>query len=297
MLTSRNNPTSTAAADPDLQVTNLTTANTSATSLNVSWQDQNTGNAPVNQPWIDQVTVTNSAGTVLATALVPSSITATTYNPTTDFSVANGNPNGVWSYGWMDTGFTTFTQYVNHFSMGWTGSLIKGSGLFGGALNINSGGLFSPGNSPGLATSNSGSLNPGGQYLFEISDATDQPGVGMDLWDILHTLTITAGSNSPFTIHLATLNASGASGLAADFNPWQSYQWTLIHTNDGIAGFAPTDFVLDTTGFLNPTSGTFFVKQSGPDMVLDYSSVPEPASLVLVALVALALLRRRRRCG
>ncbi len=36
-----------------------------------------------------------------------------TWNPTTDFSVTNSNPNGVWSYGFMDTAFTTFTPYVN----------------------------------------------------------------------------------------------------------------------------------------------------------------------------------------
>jgi hypothetical protein len=30
------------------------------------------------------------------------------WNPTTDFSLTNGNPNGVWTYGWMDTAFTTF---------------------------------------------------------------------------------------------------------------------------------------------------------------------------------------------
>ncbi len=38
---------------------------------------------------------------------------ATVYNPTADFSITNGNPNGVWTYGWMNTSFTTFTPYVN----------------------------------------------------------------------------------------------------------------------------------------------------------------------------------------
>jgi hypothetical protein len=39
---------------------------------------------------------------------------ATTWDVTADFSVDNGNPNGAWSYGWMDTSFTTFTPFVNH---------------------------------------------------------------------------------------------------------------------------------------------------------------------------------------
>jgi len=33
------------------------------------------------------------------------------YNPTSDFSITNGNPNGVWSYGWMDNAFTSFNLY------------------------------------------------------------------------------------------------------------------------------------------------------------------------------------------
>ncbi len=35
------------------------------------------------------------------------------WNPTAEFSLTNGNPNGAWSYGWMDTGFTTFTRSNN----------------------------------------------------------------------------------------------------------------------------------------------------------------------------------------
>lgn len=36
-----------------------------------------------------------------------------TWNPITDFSINNGNPNGVWTYGRMDTGFATFTAFTN----------------------------------------------------------------------------------------------------------------------------------------------------------------------------------------
>ena len=34
------------------------------------------------------------------------------YNPTTDFSISNGNPNGVWSYGWMPNDFSSFNLYT-----------------------------------------------------------------------------------------------------------------------------------------------------------------------------------------
>jgi hypothetical protein len=36
---------------------------------------------------------------------------STVWNITDDFSVNNGNPNGSWSYGWMDTAFMNFTLY------------------------------------------------------------------------------------------------------------------------------------------------------------------------------------------
>lgn len=36
---------------------------------------------------------------------------AATWNATQDFSIDNSNPNGVWSYGWMPTDFSTFNLY------------------------------------------------------------------------------------------------------------------------------------------------------------------------------------------
>jgi hypothetical protein len=36
------------------------------------------------------------------------------FDATADFSVINGNPNGVWSYGWMPTDFTAFNLYTNN---------------------------------------------------------------------------------------------------------------------------------------------------------------------------------------
>jgi hypothetical protein len=41
------------------------------------------------------------------------SATALTYNPTTEFSLTNGNPNGFWSYGWMPVGFGEFHYFTN----------------------------------------------------------------------------------------------------------------------------------------------------------------------------------------
>ena len=45
------------------------------------------------------------------------------WNPTSDFSTGNGNPNGIWTYGWMDNSFMTFTPYVNHDDSSWYGGV------------------------------------------------------------------------------------------------------------------------------------------------------------------------------
>ena len=45
----------------------------------------------------------------------------TTWDPTASFSVSNGNPNGVWTYGWMDTGFGAFTPYTTATANAWQG--------------------------------------------------------------------------------------------------------------------------------------------------------------------------------
>jgi hypothetical protein len=43
------------------------------------------------------------------------------WDVTDDFSTENGNPNGAWTYGWMDNAFTTFTPYVNRIVNAWIG--------------------------------------------------------------------------------------------------------------------------------------------------------------------------------
>jgi hypothetical protein len=44
-----------------------------------------------------------------------------TYTAVDDFSTENGNPNGVWSYAWMPTDFSSFNLYTNHNSYQWYG--------------------------------------------------------------------------------------------------------------------------------------------------------------------------------
>jgi hypothetical protein len=43
------------------------------------------------------------------------------YNATDDFSTENGNPNGVWSYGWMPNDYSVFNLYTTHTNNQWYG--------------------------------------------------------------------------------------------------------------------------------------------------------------------------------
>jgi hypothetical protein len=52
------------------------------------------------------------AGLLIAFLLVTLVGVADAYDPTPDFSINNGNPNGVWSYGWMPTDFSSFILYT-----------------------------------------------------------------------------------------------------------------------------------------------------------------------------------------
>jgi hypothetical protein len=48
---------------------------------------------------------------------------STSCNATIDFSLDKGNPNGVWSYGWMPTDFSAFNIYTTHSEIQWYGPL------------------------------------------------------------------------------------------------------------------------------------------------------------------------------
>jgi hypothetical protein len=89
---------------------------------------------------------------------------ATTWDPTADFTLLSGNPNGVWTYGSMDTNFKKLTPYgnqglgsgVNPAWYGWNGDWTPGIwrnmtggtfyGISTGQLSLHPG----PGTEPGL---------------------------------------------------------------------------------------------------------------------------------------------------
>lgn len=190
------------------------------------------------------------------------------------------------------------------------GSTVKGGGSFAGVtLAISDGGVFSPGNSPGLVNAGGMIWDEGGSMLWEINDATGAAGVNYDFTSLVGTLNIAAGNTpgSQFGISLASLLPTNNGGTLANFDANQNYSWTILTAGGGIIGFDPGKFYLDTVGFTNFNPGTtkerFTLAQDGNALKINYAgagvvTVPESGTMLLMLLSGLAaggglILRKR----
>ena len=165
------------------------------------------------------------------------------------------------------------------FTVGSSASL-GGNGTIGG-VRVDAGGTLSPGLSPGvLTTTGSAVFADGGNYNWQLFNATGAAGSGWDLLAVGSTLDIAATSANPFRINLWTLSGTGpdVSGSASNFASNQSYTWTIASATTGITGFSADKFVVRTSatngtgGFANTFgNGTFSIAQSGNDLNLVYT--------------------------
>ena len=185
------------------------------------------------------------------------------------------------------------------------GAKAQGVGTFG-AITVNSAGTVSPGNSgPGTLTSAAATWASGGKYFFDLDDAAGTAGTNWDLWSMTGNLSITSNSSSPFTILVTSLNSSNQPGQIADFTNASPYSWLLASTTGNISGFNATDFIVDSSPFLNAfnSGGSMFVSEGAnlKNIYLNYQpgTVPEPGSLALLLSLGIVLgtgfwLRKRR---
>ncbi len=171
-----------------------------------------------------------------------------------------------------------------------SGSSLTGSGTFSvtGGVTIGTGATVSPGYaSPnsyiGLLSFNTLTLGSGGAYTFDVANATGVAGTDFDSVSVSGPLTITSTPGSPFTIGIESINpGSGTPGMS-NFNTSLGYQWTLVAATS-ISGFSASDFVINTSAFANsPGIGNFFLTQSGSDILLNFTPVPEPSTWALMA--------------
>ena len=84
-------------------------------------------------------------------------------------------------------------------------------------------------------------------------------------------LNVAAGTGSPVTIKLISMNTNATAGPATGFASGNSYTWPLAVASGGLTNFSPAKFTVNTNGFRNATTGTFSVSTNGNSLVLIYA--------------------------
>ena len=167
-------------------------------------------------------------------------------------------------------------------------------------LTVNSGGILSPGNSPGTLNAGATTWNGGGNFKFEINNAAPG-GVGTQ-WDLLNItggLQINATGGSPFGINVTsspspTRRASRRTSIPRQTTPSPSSRPQPVSAISMQMNSRSTRAVLE---FLHRHVS---INQSGNNLTLDYagvSAVPEPSTYAAIAgatMLGFAAWRRRK---
>ncbi|HEY2785275.1 MAG TPA: autotransporter-associated beta strand repeat-containing protein [Fimbriiglobus sp.] len=172
-----------------------------------------------------------------------------------------------------------------------TGGTLGGTGTVTGAIAINAGGILAPGNSIGTLSAGAGVTTwaPAGQYTVEYDTTSGvfTSGTSIDYFNSAGSLTVSASNTAgnQFVINLKQLNTGGTVS-----NP----QIKIATFAGGITGFSADKFSV-TGDFYSGMTPT--VSAIGNDIVLTFSPVPEPVTVLGLAAVGLTgagWVRRRR---
>jgi hypothetical protein len=73
--------------------------------------------------------------------------------------------------------------------------------------------------------------------------------------------------------------------------------WTILTTTTGITGFNASNWTIGTGNFTSTPvwAGAWALSQSGNDLLLSYTAVPEPATWILLAATGTFFIVMRRR--
>ena len=151
---------------------------------------------------------------------------------------------------------------------------LMGSGtISAGTVTIASGGVHSPGNSPGIQTVTNETWQSGGTYLWEINNWNGTAGTNFDRIVATGTLDVQATNASKFTIQIAGLTGSNTVGAVPGFVNTARKDFTIA-TSGSLATFAADKFSLASSGSFSPSNslgnGGFAIGNSGNDVVLSF---------------------------
>lgn len=179
------------------------------------------------------------------------------------------------------------------------GADLGGSGSISGPVTIN--GSLSPGNSPGVLTvDNDLTLNTGSSFVFELTGNTSLGrGSSFDGVNVnVGGLTIQSGVAADLVFDLAGSTVDWSNAFWASNQSWLVFDNANAATVSGSI-FSAVNAGLDAQGDALATvrpGSTFSFTQSGNDIVLSYTAVPEPslASFLVFGLALLVVSTRRR---
>ena len=175
------------------------------------------------------------------------------------------------------------------------GGTLSGTGTVNGLVTVTTGGVISPGNSPGKLTLQTGvDFSSGGKYFWQLASLTDD-GTGTAGTDfdqlLLNGGNLTLGGTSLLTLDFSLLGVSDPNSTATFWD--SNHSWTIIDgngaTNTGSTNFSQITNATYADGFFTTSS------DSAGNTVLNFQAVPEPGSASLLVVGALGLLARRRR--
>ena len=162
---------------------------------------------------------------------------------------------------------------------------VSGSGRVEGGVVVAHTATIAPGASVGELDVANATLGIRGRYVWEISDATGLPGIGMDHLAISGELTMTSTPAAPFVVRVVSVDDAGEPAPADNFDGGTPYLWRIASAA-AITGFARNRITLDLAEFIavNPqaANGEFTVAPSGTAFIIRYQPGPAPEPLTLV---------------
>ena len=177
-------------------------------------------------------------------------------------------------------GTTTLTFNTGRYIAPGLGGLSQGQNGAVGTLTLNTNAIFAN----------------GGGFFWGLQDATTLAGISR--LNVTGNLDITASAGG-FLLKVETFDVNNDPGFA-NLTYGTPYSLLIIHAGGTLTGFTPSAFTIDATQFQNGTlsSTVFTLSQSGSDIYLNFTPVPEPSTCALLGLglgaVLVPALRRRR---
>ncbi len=165
-----------------------------------------------------------------------------------------------------------------------SGATLSGVGTIAGAVTVNGGGILSPGDAPGTFTL-SGGLTLANNSVLDFTLGSPNVAGGTGGNDLVSTAALTLGTG--LTVHITQ-----GTGYGTGLYHLIDYSGALTNNSSNFTGWTVTGLAAGQTAvFSLGTDGT----SNAVNMTISSTSIPEPATLGLLAIGSLGILAGRRR--